>query len=268
MTRRRRAQSSPVEIGFLGTGGAVPTTERDNMSFLLVRDGRALLVDCPGGAFIKIRKLGVDPRSVGHLVITHIHPDHIYGLPALIHSLMLEEGTLVLWGSAETVEFCGRLLDLFGLRGPKIWRRVEFRTLAPGGAAELEPGWVISALSVPHHSSSLAFRFALASEGKTIAYSGDTPAHPPFFAWAGGSDVLIHDCSVPSRFFRDVPALAGMHTNALDLGRLSEQAGCRLLIPGHLFGEVEYALSEVEDEIRRGFTGRLLIPADLMRIEV
>ena len=255
-----------VEIGFLGTGGAVPTIERDNMSFLLVRNGRALLVDCPGGAFIKIRKLGVDPRSVGQIVVTHIHPDHIYGLPAFIHSLMLEEGAVVLWGSAETVEFCGRLLDLFGLREKKIRRRVEFRVLASGGAAELEPGLAVSALSVPHHSSSLAFRLALASEGKTIAYSGDTPAHPPFFAWAGGSDVLIHDCSVPSRFFLDFPALAGMHTNALELGRLSERAGCRLLIPGHFFGEVEYALSEVEEEIRSGFTGRLLMPADLMKV--
>jgi ribonuclease Z len=254
------------EIGFLGTGGAVPSVERDNMSFVLIRDERSVLVDCPGGVFQKLKKLGLDPGSVGHIVVTHIHPDHVYGLPAFIHSLMLDEGTVVLWGSAETAEFCGRLLDLFGLRDKKILRRVAFRPLSPGREVEAEPGLGLSVLSVPHHSSSLAFRFALEPEGKSIAYSGDTPAHPPFFVWAGGSDVLIHDCSVPSRFFRDFPALAAMHTHALDLGRMSERAGIELLIPGHFFGEVEYDISEIEDEIRSGFTGRLIIPADLMRI--
>jgi ribonuclease Z len=255
-----------ADIRFLGTGGAVPSAERDNMSFLLTHGEGSVLVDCPGGAFAKIKALGLDPRSVGHIAVTHIHPDHVYGLPAFIHSLMLDEGEVVLWGSAETVAFCGRLLDLFGLRGGKILRRVVFRTLETGGRAELGPGSALSALGVPHHPSSLAFRFELAPEGKTVAYSGDTPAHPPLFDWAAGCDALIHDCSVPSRCFGEFPALARMHTNALDLGRLSGRAGVRLLVPGHFFGEVAFDLSEIEDEIRRGYAGRLVIPADLMTI--
>jgi ribonuclease BN (tRNA processing enzyme) len=255
-----------ADIRFLGTGGAVPSAERDNMSFLLTEGGVSVLVDCPGGAFAKVKSLGLDPRSIGHIAVTHIHPDHVYGLPAFIHSLMLDEGEVVLWGSAETVGFCGRLLDLFGLREAKIRRRVDFRTLETGGRADLGPGFALSALRVPHHASSLAFRFELGSGAKTVVYSGDTPAHPPFFAWAAGCDALIHDCSVPSRCFREFPALAKMHTHALDLGRLSEEAGVKLLVPGHFFGEVEYDPAEIEDEIRRGFTGRLVIPFDLMTI--
>ncbi|MBN2206045.1 MAG: ribonuclease Z [Candidatus Aminicenantes bacterium] len=253
-----------TDIRFLGTGGAVPSAERDNMSFLLNHDGVSVLVDCPGGAFVKIKALGIDPRSIGHIAVTHVHPDHVYGLPAFIHSLMLDEGEVVLWGSAETVAFCGRLLDLFNLRAKKILRRIAFRVVETGGRADCAPGVGLSALRMPHHSSSLAFRFDL--EGKTIAYSGDTPAHPPFFAWVAGCDVLIHDCSVPSRCFREFPAPAKMHTHALDLGRLSEEAGVKLLVPGHFFGEVEYDMAEVEDEIRLGFGGRLVIPADLMTI--
>jgi ribonuclease BN (tRNA processing enzyme) len=255
-----------AEIGFLGTGGAVPTVERDNMSFVIDRGDRSILVDCPGGAFPKIKKLGRDPRTVDHIVVTHVHPDHIYGLPAFIHSLMLDEGTVVLWGSADTVDFCGRLLDLFQLRDRKIRRRVEFRSLAPGDEVEAEPGFRLSALRVPHHSSSLAFRFAFEPEGRTLAYSGDTAAHPPFFDWAAGCDAVVHDCSAPARFFKQFPALTAMHTSALDLGLMSAQAGIRLLIPGHFFGEVDFAVSEIEDEIRSRFAGSLIIPHDLMRI--
>lgn len=254
------------EIRFLGTGGAVPTAERDNMSFVLTRGGLSVLVDCPGGAFAKVKALGLDPRAVGHIAVTHIHPDHVYGLPAFIHSLMLDAGEVVLWGSAETAAFCARLLDLFGLREKKILRRVSFRTLESGGRAELGPGARLSALAVPHHPSSLAFRIDLEDEGKSAAYSGDTPAFPPLFEWAAGCDALIHDCSAPSRFFWDFPDLARMHTHALDLGRLSGRAEVKLLVPGHFFGEAAFDMTEVEDEIRRGFSGRLVLPEDLMTI--
>ena len=78
------------EIIFLGTGGAAATPERDNTSLLLRQEEELVLVDCPGSVTRKIRSLDLDPRALRALMITHVHPDHIYGLPSLVHSLMTD----------------------------------------------------------------------------------------------------------------------------------------------------------------------------------
>ena len=67
------------EIIFLGTGGASATPERDNTSLLLRRDENLILVDCPGSVTRKIKSLGLDPRNLCALHITHEHPDHKSG---------------------------------------------------------------------------------------------------------------------------------------------------------------------------------------------
>jgi len=92
-----------MKIIFLGTGGAVPTATRDNTSFLLEAVGELWLIDCPGSLTQKIIKAGRKPQDVSAIFVSHIHADHVYGLPAFVHSLMLEEKTIRLFGSAETI---------------------------------------------------------------------------------------------------------------------------------------------------------------------
>src|SRR4030043_500857 len=113
-----------AEIYFLGTGGWVATPQRDNTSVLLRAGAKLILIDCPGSVVAKIRKLNFDSREVSTIILTHVHPDHIYGLPSFVHSLILDEGEIRLLGSEETVAFARRLLDLFGLRGTSGGTRV------------------------------------------------------------------------------------------------------------------------------------------------
>lgn len=255
-----------AEMYFLGTGGSVATPARDNTSLLIPGEGGLLLVDCTGSIVQKIKRLGYEPRQVRFLFLTHIHPDHVFALPSLIHGLMFEEGEICLFGSAETVSFARRLLDLFHLRERKFRTRVVFRPLSPARRIRVDASVSVQALKTPHHSSSLAYRFYLERENKEVFCSGDTPAYPPLFEAARGIDYLIHDASAPSRYFKKYPALYTMHTSALDLGRLSEDAGVRCLIPCHFLGELAFPLSEVREEIRREFKGRLIIPRDLRKI--
>jgi len=116
-----------MKITFLGTGGAVATEERDNTSLLVAQGKFLALVDCPGGVVQKIKKAGYLPQNLQAILVTHVHPDHIYGLPSLIHSLMLEDMTLELYGSSASILFCQKLLDLFQLRENKIKCRVRFK---------------------------------------------------------------------------------------------------------------------------------------------
>jgi ribonuclease Z len=255
-----------TEIYFLGTGGAVATKERDNMSFLVDHDETLILVDCPGNVIQKIKKLNYDPRKVTLILVTHIHPDHIYGLPSFVHSLMLDRCLIRLFGSKEAVQFCQDLLDLFHLRDEKIKAKIEFVSLNPGENFELNDSLQCVSYKVPHSSSSLAYRFRFEEEKKELLYSGDTPLNPLLFKEASGVDYLIHDCSAPSRFFKKYPSLHTVHTHSLELGKLSQQAKIKCLIPCHFFGELGFPLSEIEDEIRKNYKGRLVIPEDLKKI--
>lgn len=255
-----------TEICFLGTGGAVATKERDNTSFLINHDESLILIDCPGSVIQKIRKLDFAPRKITSILVTHIHPDHVYGLPSFIHSLMLDEGLIRLFGTEESVHFCQKILDLFHLQDKKIKIRIDFVSVIPGESFKLEDSIECNSIKVPHSPSSVAFHFSFEKERKKLIYSGDTAPNLFLFQEAEGTDYLIHDCSAPSRFFKKYPSLHAMHTHSLELGRLSQSAGIRCLIPCHFFGELDFPLSEIEEEIRKNYRGKLFIPKDFEKI--
>lgn len=256
------------EVCFLGTGGAAATRERDNTALVLIQNEDLFLVDCPGGVFQKLKKLDLNPRNIVAILVTHTHPDHIYGLPSLVHSLMLDELRIKLFGAEETIHFCRQYLDLFHLQEEKIRCRIDFITLGAEDGFDLSADLAGFVLPVPHKSSSLAFQFRFLTEGKELFYSGDTPIYKPLFKMAAGTDTLIHDCSVPSRFFEIYPFLPDMHTNALELGRYAQQANVKRLIPCHFFGELDYDISEVISEIQQNYTGELIIPSDFQMISL
>jgi len=257
-----------AEIYFLGTGGSVATPKRDNTSFLLRHGEDLVLVDCPGSVVQKIQKLKFHPRQVRILLVTHVHPDHVYGLPSLVHSLMLEEGEILLCASEETVSFSRLLLDLFHLRESGFKTRVRFRPLAPGQTVRLSPSLAVKAIEVPHHSSSLAYRFYGEGKNEDLLFSGDTPPFAPLFEEAREIDFLVHDSSAPSRVFKQYPELHKMHTSSVELGKWSAEAGVKCLIPCHFLGEIEFSAAEIRAEIRRSYRGKLIIPIDFVKIKL
>jgi ribonuclease Z len=257
-----------TEIVFLGTSGYLPTADRDNAAFLLKAGEATILVDCPGSVIRKILAAGAQPLDVDGVFITHVHADHVYGLPSLVQGLMLRDHVFRLFGSAATVDFCRQLLDLFGLREPKYRTRVEFVPLAPGETTAVAGEVEAAAWGVPHQPSSLAFEFRAGGKGKRVVFSGDTSVHPALFEKSRGADALVHDCGAPSRFFEEYPVLKSVHTSALDLGEWSERAGVRLLAPVHFLTELDFGIGEIEKEIRAHFTGRLILPSDGDRVAV
>lgn len=257
-----------IEIGFLGTGGWIATKERDNTSFLIRHENKLILVDCPGGAVQKIKLLGYEPEDTVSLFVTHVHPDHIYGLPSLVHSLMLEELAIGLYGSEHSLDFCRRLLDLFQLRESRIKCRIDFNPLVSGQSFLPLSDVSCSCLHVPHHPSSLAYSFHFGREEKTLIYSGDTPLYSPLFDEAKESDLLIHECSAPKWYFDRYPALYDIHTAALDLGRESQSNRIKKLIPCHIFGDMGFAATDLEREILESFEGDVVMPYDLMTLKL
>jgi ribonuclease Z len=256
-----------ITLGFLGTGGSFSTAERDNTSVIIHAGRKPILVDCPGGVVQKVQKLGFHPHDITAIIVTHVHTDHVYGLPSFFHSLMLREGLVQVFGSQDTVSFCIELLDLFGLRKKTYRTQAEFHVVRSGKDFVLGDTVSIVPLRVRHHPSSLAYHFHF-TEGPRFLYSGDTPADTLLLRKAGELDYLCHDCSAPVRFFEQYPILATMHTHSVELGRMAQEAGVNTLIPVHFFGEVEFSLNEIEEEIRKNYSGRLIIPKDFDTITI
>jgi ribonuclease Z len=74
-----------LRVTFLGTGGALPTTERAPSAVFLNREGERLLFDCGEGTQRQMMRFSTG-FSVSHVFLTHLHGDHVLGLPGLIQT--------------------------------------------------------------------------------------------------------------------------------------------------------------------------------------
>jgi ribonuclease BN (tRNA processing enzyme) len=74
-----------LSLTFLGTGGAFTDFRLNyhNNALIHTRDGYVLL-DCGGSAMQSLKELGVNPKEIAAVLITHMHGDHVSGLEQLI----------------------------------------------------------------------------------------------------------------------------------------------------------------------------------------
>ena len=74
-----------LRVTFLGTSGAVPTTERSPSAVFVNREGDELLFDCGEGTQRQMMRYGTG-FAVSAVFLTHVHGDHVFGLPGLLHT--------------------------------------------------------------------------------------------------------------------------------------------------------------------------------------
>ena len=82
-----------IRVTFLGTGAGVPTPARNVASLAVVLDGRTLLFDCGEGTQHQLFRSTLKPGSIDAIFITHLHGDHLFGLPGLLASLGMQART-------------------------------------------------------------------------------------------------------------------------------------------------------------------------------
>jgi len=78
-----------IRVVFLGTGAAAPTRTRNVSSLAIVLDGDVLLFDAGEGTQHQLMRSTVRPGSIEAVLITHLHGDHLFGLPGLLATLGL-----------------------------------------------------------------------------------------------------------------------------------------------------------------------------------
>ncbi|WP_077213896.1 ribonuclease Z [Bacillus dakarensis] len=84
-----------MELLFLGTGAGVPAKLRNVTSIalkLLEENGTVWLFDCGEATQHQILHTSIKPRRIEKIFITHLHGDHIYGLPGFLSSRSFQGG--------------------------------------------------------------------------------------------------------------------------------------------------------------------------------
>ncbi|MFP5113499.1 ribonuclease Z [Bacillaceae bacterium C204] len=84
-----------MDIFFLGTGAGMPAKLRNVTSIalkLLEERGAVWLFDAGEATQHQILHTSIKPRRIEKIFITHLHGDHIYGLPGLLSSRSFQGG--------------------------------------------------------------------------------------------------------------------------------------------------------------------------------
>lgn len=89
-----------MDLYFLGTGAGLPSKQRNVSSIalqMLQERGATWLFDCGESTQHQILHTNIRPRRIEKIFITHLHGDHIFGLPGLIGSRSFQGGTTPLY---------------------------------------------------------------------------------------------------------------------------------------------------------------------------
>lgn len=119
-------------VTILGSSSALPTSSRFPTAQVVRFHEQLFLIDCGEGTQVQLRKYRFKMGKINHIFISHLHGDHIFGLPGLISSLALygKKGELHIHAHSELqqmmagmMKFMNELTDLTVKYHPLNFRR-------------------------------------------------------------------------------------------------------------------------------------------------
>ena len=143
-----------IRVVFLGTAASRPTVGRNVSGVLVHRLGESLLFDCGEGTQRQMMRYGTG-FAVHDIFFTHMHADHLLGLPGLLRTMGLQD-------RQEPMNlYCARgerriVDEAVHLGVERVSFDVRIHELDPGGAVERE-GYDIVPFRTRHGRRSLGY---------------------------------------------------------------------------------------------------------------
>jgi ribonuclease Z len=144
-----------MRVTFLGTSGAVPTTQRNPSGLVVNRDGDRLLFDCGEGTQRQMMRFGTG-FAVDHVFVTHTHGDHVLGIPGLVQTFDFNdrERPLAVHGPHGTRS---ELEELVGVAGTDPAFPLRITQNAPGDAVLSREEYEVRAVGTDHRTQSVGY---------------------------------------------------------------------------------------------------------------
>ncbi|MDP2841118.1 MAG: ribonuclease Z [Candidatus Methanoperedens sp.] len=102
-----------LRITFLGTGGTLPTINRNPSAIFINREGETMLFDCGEGTQQQMMRAKTGMK-ISSIFITHFHADHFLGIPGLIQTMSFNGRTepLNIYGPTWTKQMVKLMIEL------------------------------------------------------------------------------------------------------------------------------------------------------------
>ena len=155
-----------MELQFLGTGAGVPAKMRNVSSIalkLLDERNEIWLFDCGEATQQQILNTTIRPGKIKKIFITHLHGDHIFGLPGLLTSRSFQGGEdeLIVYGPKGIKRFIDASISVSHSQLGYPLKVVEFEE---DGVLFFDPQFRVEAMKLEHGIPSYGFRITEADQ--------------------------------------------------------------------------------------------------------
>lgn len=154
-----------IDVCLLGNGGMMPLPGRPLSATLFRVGAQTILFDCGEGTQVNWRFSDLAYRPTSTILLSHLHADHVAGLPGVLFQIAFSGRTepLALYGPERTTEIVANLLSIVG----RLPFELRVGQLEGGETFCLDDGVRISTLLLQHRNA-------------CIGYTIDVPRAPRF----------------------------------------------------------------------------------------
>jgi ribonuclease Z len=279
------AADPTIKVTLLGTAGPEYFPDRLGISTLVEANGEKLLFDVGRGANQRLYQSRFNPKDISKIFLTHLHNDHIEGLPDLWMTpwfLLGRDHGFEIWGPEGTEQMVQGMRAMFG---HDLQARVNqfnpIETLAiathvvSDGVIYEKNGLTVIAFTVEHADGNPASGYRVDWNGHRVVLSGDTTLHENVIKHGTGADLIVHNVIAFSDRLSRMPEMKGVLaklTTPEQAAEVFRRAKPKLAVYSHIVTKELQGRKGEEEIIARtraaGYDGPLLMGVDRMAFEI
>jgi len=274
-----------IRVILLGTGGPELTPDRQGMATLVEAGGQQLLFDAGRGVLQRLYESRVKVTGVTQVFLTHLHNDHIEGLPSLWMTpwfLLGRDRPMEVWGPTGTATMIAGMRAMYQFdmaHRANAFNKVENLgvtvTEIKDGEIYDRGGVKVRAFSVWHDDGNPAYGYRIDYKGRSVLLSGDTTYSDNLVKAGRGVDLIVHNVVAMSERLSDAPEMRpvlGKLTTPEQAAKVFQKDQPRLAVFSHIVKKELPGRDGDKTILQRvrkaGYDGPLEMGYDRMVIEI